>query len=203
MSFIFCFVLAFAFSFIGSIPPGTINLTIVQLGLEKKMDIAWKFALASALIEYPYCWLAIEFKSMILSSDAVLDNMKLITAIVMLLLGSMNVLSSSRPSTFSLQFHASGFRRGILLGILNPLAMPYWLGVTAYLEAQKWIDLSSMVNLQSYLVGVSLGALTILLLFAHLAGKIVVVLRHSARIKKIPGFVLLGLGVYGLIEYIF
>jgi threonine/homoserine/homoserine lactone efflux protein len=62
------FLWGFFFSFIGSIPPGTINLTCVQLGLEKKIKIAWRFAIAASVMEYPYAWIAVEFAEWITSS---------------------------------------------------------------------------------------------------------------------------------------
>lgn len=201
MSVLSSFFIACLFSFIGSIPPGTINLTIVQLGLEKKLKIAWRFALAAAIVEYPYAWLAITFKTFILSSPLVIANMKLITAIVMTLLGGINVFSRADNVSFTRRFEASGFRRGIFLGILNPLAVPYWLGITAYLEAHRWIDLSSSANLHAYLTGVSIGALLILMMFAFLANKIVTISNLGTRLKKVPGFILLALGVYAFVDY--
>ena len=77
MEMLQAFLMAFVFSFLGSIPPGTLNLTMVRLGLEHKMTIAWRFALAAALIEYPYAWLALLFEDWITSSPAVIQNFKL------------------------------------------------------------------------------------------------------------------------------
>jgi threonine/homoserine/homoserine lactone efflux protein len=197
------FALAFFFSFIGSIPPGTINLTILQLGLEHKIKIAWRFALAAALIEYPYAWLAVKFESFITSSPVVIENMQLITAIVMTILGILNLWSTTKPTSFTQKFSQSGFRRGIVLGILNPLAMPYWIGITAYLRSQHWVDLSSNLTFQAYLFGVSLGALAILILLMYLAKKIALGFQHNPWIKKIPGVMMLVLGIYAFGQYVF
>lgn len=46
MSAVINFLLSFFFSFTGSLTPGTINLSAVQLGLENKAGIAWRLALA-------------------------------------------------------------------------------------------------------------------------------------------------------------
>ncbi|NJM24233.1 MAG: hypothetical protein HC859_00495 [Bacteroidia bacterium] len=85
------FLIAALFSFIGSIPPGTLNLTILQLGLEKRISIAWRFALAAVVVEYPYAWLAVKFEKLILSSPVITDNFKLIAACVMTALGAFNI----------------------------------------------------------------------------------------------------------------
>ena len=41
------FFISYFFSFTGSLTPGTINLSAVQLGLDKKPQIAWRLALAA------------------------------------------------------------------------------------------------------------------------------------------------------------
>jgi len=197
------FALAFFFSFVGSIPPGTINLTILQLGLEHKIKIAWRFALAAAMVEYPYAWLAVKFESFITSSPVVVENMHLITAIVMTVLGILNLWSSTKPTTFTQKLSESGFRRGLVLGILNPLAMPYWIATTAYLRSQHWIDLTSNITFQAYLLGVSLGALTILIVLMYLARRIALGFQHNPWIKKIPGAMMLVLGLYAFAQYFF
>jgi threonine/homoserine/homoserine lactone efflux protein len=203
MTILLNFVVAFAFSFIGTIPPGTLNLTILQLGLENRISIAWRFGLAAALVEYPYAWLAVKFEQLITSSPVFEENAQLITAIVMTLLGAFNLMSSTRPTAFSQKFNNSGFRRGLLLGMLNPLALPFWVGATAYLNSQGWIDLGDKWTLQAYLVGISTGTLTLFMLVAYLAKRISSRFQQSVIIKKIPGVVLLSLGIYAFIQYFF
>jgi threonine/homoserine/homoserine lactone efflux protein len=196
------FLVALLFSFLGSIPPGTINLTALQVGLEKKTNVAWRFALAAALIEYPYAWLAVTFENFITESPVILDNFKLISAFVMMVLGALNLWATKKPTGFTQKFQESGFRRGVILGILNPLTIPFWIGVTAYLSVQGWIELPSSVYLHSYLAGVSIGAFTLLILVAYLAKRMVVLLQPGSKIKLIPGLVLVGLGVYTFIDYL-
>jgi threonine/homoserine/homoserine lactone efflux protein len=196
------FLLAFVFSFLGSIPPGTLNLTVLQLGLEKKINIAWRFAAAAALIEYPYAWLAVTFENYITASPVILDNFKLISAIVMITLGALSIWSAQKPTVFTEKFQESGFRRGIALSILNPLAMPFWIGVTAYLRVQGWIVLPDSKHLHGYLAGISVGAFVLLILVAYLAKRMVLFLNPGSKVKLIPGFVLLALGIYAFIEYL-
>ncbi len=196
------FLLAFLFSFLGSIPPGTLNLTILQLGVEKKTNIAWRFAIAAALIEYPYAWLAVTFENFITSSPVIIGNFKLISAIAMVLLGVFNIWSTQKPTVFMERFQESGFRRGMLLSILNPLAMPFWIAITAYLSVQGWIVLDDNSHLHSYLLGISLGAFTLLIGVAYLARRMVSVFQPGSKIKLIPGFVLIVLGLYAFIDYL-
>ncbi len=125
MNLISIFLVAFLFSFMGSIPPGTLNLTILQLGLEEKINIAWRFSLAAALIEYPYAWIAVELSSVIQTSPIITEYFELIGAVVMITLGILNLYASQKPTSAASKFQQSGFRRGILLSILNPLVLPF------------------------------------------------------------------------------
>ena len=197
------FSVGFIFSFIGTIPPGSLNMIILQLGFQEKINIAWRFALAACLVEYPYAWLAVKFEALITSSPLIVKNAELIAAIVMTCLGAFNLISAKKPSKFSEKFNQSGFRRGIVLSILNPLILPFWVGTTAFLKGMKWIDLSSNARLHAYLIGISLGTLTLCVLFTNLAKKIVSEFHHQATFQKIPGIVLLVLGLYAFIRYLF
>ena len=197
------FIVAFIFSFIGTIPPGSLNLIILQLGFQKKVNIAWRFALAACLVEYPYAWLAVKFEALITSSPLIVRHAELIAAIIMTSLGAFNLISAKNPSKFSEKFNQSGFRRGIVLSVLNPLILPFWVGTTAYLKGMKWIDLSSNARLHAYLIGISLGTLALCVLIIYLAKKIVSEFHHQATFQKIPGFVLLALGLYAFIQYLF
>jgi len=196
------FLLSFSFSFIGTIPPGTLNVSILQLGIENKLGMAWRFAIAAALVEYPYAWIAITFEKLITTSPLILGNIQLITAVVMTLLGILSLWSARRPSSFSQKFYSSGFRRGLILGILNPLALPFWLGTTAYLKGQHWIDLTTTLGLHAYLLGVSLGALALLMMLAYLAKRVVTKIHNNILLKIIPGVILLVLGLYAFVQYV-
>jgi threonine/homoserine/homoserine lactone efflux protein len=203
MEILTVFLLGAFFSFIGSIPPGTLNLSVLQLGLEGKVKTALRFALAVSIIEYPYTWIGVEFESWITSSPMIIENFQLITAIVMVAIGVLNLWSAEKPSNFTLRFNESGFRRGLILSILNPMAIPFWIGITAYLKAQGWLNLSSVWLLHSYILGTSVGAMILLTLFALLAKKLARYINNSKMVKRIPGFTLLALGIYAFIKYLF
>lgn len=202
MSLIATFFIALAFSFLGSIPPGTLNLTMLRLGMEQKMDVAFRFALAAALIEYPYAWIALIFEDWLTSSPVVIQNFTLISALVMTTLGIIT-LRNAKQNTHEVEpVRESGFRKGLVLSILNPLAMPFWIGITAYLKSQGWIGLSSAAEIHSYLLGISLGAFVLLLMVAYLAKRMSIAFSSNRNVKFIPGIILLALGLYALVKYL-
>ncbi len=202
MAYIQVFLLGFIFSFIGSIPPGTLNITVMQLGLDKKTGIALRFALAVSIIEYPYAWIGVQFEYWISSSPLIVENFQLIAAVVMTALGIFNLLPSKPPTGFAKRFSESGFRRGIALSMLNPMAIPYWMGFTAYMKAQGWIDLATTGLLHTYVFGTAVGAMALLALLVFLAERIAPHVQGSRWIKIVPGLVLLVLGLYAFSRYL-
>ncbi len=196
------FLIGLVFSFIGSIPPGTLNLAVLQLGMEYKIKAALRFALAVTIIEYPYAWIAVVFEDWVTSSPMIIDNFQLITAVVMIVIGGFAIWSARKPSDFSVKFNESGFRRGIVLSILNPMAIPFWIGVTAYLKAQGWVDLSSQWLLHSYVFGTSVGVMILLTIFTFLAKRLASYVKDNRYVKLVPGFTLLILGLYAFIKYL-
>jgi len=196
------FVAGLIFSFLGSIPPGTMNLVVLQLGLESKIKIALRFSIAVAIIEYPYAWIAVAFEDWITSSPMIIQNFQLITAIVMTIIGIFTIWSAQKPSDFSVRSNESGFRRGLVLSVLNPMAIPFWIGVTAYLKAQGWIDISDSTMLHSYLFGTAVGVLILLILFAFLAKRLANYVSTNKVVKLVPGITLLVLGIYAFIKYL-
>lgn len=201
MEMLSTFAIAFAFSFIGTIPPGTLNLTIIQLGLNHRTDVAWRMALAAAIIEYPYAWIAVEFQDYLSQSIEITHDFHLVSGLVMVLLGVLILWSSTKPSKFTKRFDESGFRKGIILALLNPLAIPFWMAMTAYLKSHDWIDLSDQLEIHAYLIGVSTGTVALFMLFAYLARMVVSYLKSSRILRLLPGVVLILLGIYSFGEY--
>lgn len=189
-------------SFIGSIPPGTLNLAVLQLGMEQKIKTALRFSLAVAIIEYPYAWIAVVFEDWVTSSPIIVDNFQLITAIVMTVIGAFSIWSARKPSEFSVRFNESGFRRGIILSILNPMAIPFWVAYTAFLKSQGWIDVSTPWLVHSYVFGTAIGVLILLIIFAFLARRLAHYVKDNRIVKMIPGITLLVLGLYAFVNYL-
>jgi len=53
--------------------------------------------------------------------------------------------------------------KGVLIGLTNPLAIPFWLAVTAYLQSMDWLSLPANSYL-IYLAGISSGKFLLLML---------------------------------------
>ena len=202
MEIIIAFILGAVFSFLGSIPPGTLNMLVLQMGLEGRVRAALKFSMAVAIIEYPYAWIAVEFEAWVTRNPVILEHFQLITAVVMTAAGVLVLRSTLSAGPQPVQSNDSGFRRGLILSILNPMAIPFWMAITAFLRSSGWLDITTPIRLHSYVLGTSVGTILLLLIFIFLARRVAGYATGNNWIKKVPGVVLVVLGIYAFIKYL-
>ena len=200
MELLSIFAIGFAFSFVGSIPPGTINLSVIQLSLQGSRKTALLFGLGAATVEYAQAVIAIQFEFLITSSKMIQDNFHVISASVMVLLGIINIRASAKKVRDPSKRQLSGFKKGMLISIANPLAIPFWIGITAFLEHENWITLDNR-NLYIYVLGISLGTFGLLAVLAYLASMASSLTKQNRLVNLLPGLIFLGLGLYSFFEF--
>ena len=197
-------IVAFVVSYLGSSPPGTINITSMQLSVQGLKRPAFFFALAASLTEFIYAGITVRFQIYLSKHPAFTENFTIITAIAMIVIGVINMFSTT--DTNKLITRASemkgrnGFKRGVILGVLNPLTIPFWLAVTAYLQANEWVDLEAS-HYWLYLVGISTGTFCLLLTVNSLGQKFTSIASNQFLVHKVPGIVFISLGIYNLYQW--
>ena len=128
----------------------------------------------------------------------------LISSAALLVLGVINL--SAKNSTNRIVANTqelkgrNGFQRGVTLGVLNPLTIPFWLTVTAYLQINGWLVLQQW-NFYSFVLGISLGTFVLLLTVNKVGHRFTQIASNSFIVYKIPGITFLILGIYGLIKW--
>ncbi len=199
------FIISFVVSYLGSIPPGTINITVVQMSILGFKRGALFFAIAASATEFVYAGATVKFQIFLSQSPFINQYFQLITGLAMLGLGVANLLAKSSNSKFSTdkEFKGrNGFKMGVVLGLLNPLTIPFWLAVTAYLQGNNWIALDG-ANFWIYLTGVSTGTFALLLTIRQIGAKFIAIANNQFLVYKIPGITFLCLGGYNLFNWFF
>ncbi|MEQ9165614.1 MAG: LysE family transporter [Fulvivirga sp.] len=92
------------------------------------------------------------------------------------------------------------FRKGLIISILNPLAIPFWIGITAYLKNQQWLQITSWSDKLIYGAGVSIGTFTLLALLAYLGKSIKLKISSKGLAQLVPAIIFLLLGLYALLK---
>lgn len=198
-------IIAFVVSFLGSIPPGTINITSMQLSVQGQARAAFYFALAASLTEFVYAGITVRFSIFLSERPVFTENFQIITAVAMLILGIANLISKSSTKSFMADEDLkgrNGFKKGVVLGVLNPLTIPFWLAVTAFLQNHRLIHLNGQY-FWFYLIGISTGTFCLLLTVNKLGSKFTAIADNQLAVHKIPGVVFICLGVYNLIDWWF
>lgn len=154
-------------NFIGYIPPGNINLTLVQITINRGIKQALQFIIAFSIVEFFFTYVVM-LGAKWLSAEVRLDT--IIDWIMVVLFGTLGIITwrnRNKPPKTTYSEHAS-IKYGILLGFLNPMQIPFWMVTGTYLITHEWID-DSPVDLIFFSIGSAAGAFIALFLYARFA----------------------------------
>ncbi len=198
------FLVSFIISYLGSIPPGVGNVSVVQMGIQNHKRAAIFFSLAASLVEFLYAGLTVKFQIYLKSSTQLEDYFQIITALALIGVGILSIRSKAKSADVQGEEIAkgrTGFKRGLILGFLNPMTIPFWLMVTAYIQGQDLIPLDGMAY-WFYLIGLSSGTFMLLMTVLWLGNKFTRISDNQLLVHKVPGILLIGLGVYTMVKWL-
>lgn len=198
------FIVSFIVSFLGSIPPGTINITTMQYSVQGHQRAALFFLLAASLTEFVYAGITVRFQLFLSESEILMDHFLIISAVAMIAIGVANLLTHTSSKKISQKIHIRGrnaFLKGVTVAILNPLTIPFWLAVTAYLQQRAWITLEGS-HFWVYITGITLGTLALLYLVKVLGARYTQIADNHFLVHVIPGLTFIALGLINLYDWL-
>ncbi|WP_426670770.1 LysE family translocator [Mucilaginibacter sp. McL0603] len=155
-------------NFIGYIPPGNINMALVQIAINKGIKQAMQFIIAFSCVEFFFTYFIMN------AADWLSQQVQLDTAIdwvMMVLFGVMGVITwkhrKKAPESKKQSEHDS-IKYGILLGFLNPVQIPFWMITGTYLITHEWIE-TGRLALIIFSIGSAGGAFLCLFIYAESA----------------------------------
>ncbi len=200
MDILQAFFIATVFSFLGSIPPGALNLTVIQIGLKGDRNGAIRFAVGAVIFEFVYATIAVGVQYFFVSQIDYTLYFKIIAALALLVLGVINILNKPNNKVAKdIEKGIPKFKQGMLISAFNLLPIPYWLVITAYLESQEWV----VINKQTfwfYILGITMGAFILLAGLGIAASKSNIPIKNNQLINKITGLIFVGLSIYMFVE---
>jgi threonine/homoserine/homoserine lactone efflux protein len=163
------FFATFLASFLGTIPPGVVNLTAIRIGAEKGIRESVLFSAGYTVIEMIYGLIAIfiiqAFSEYISQIELVI---KVISVPILIGFGySMMKTKVNTEQDAAEEIKKKGshyFRFGLKLGILNPMALPYWITFCAL--SISMFNNFAPIELITFEIGLGLGAYALLVLYA-------------------------------------
>lgn len=187
---------------VGYIPPGNINLTAAQITLNKGLKQAYYFIISFSLVEIIFTFLMMRFVEWFatgLDLDRIID----IAMIVLFLVLGIVTWRSRKEMPKTDTSSKDSVRYGLLLGILNPMQIPYWLFLGTYLISHEWIDTGNL-SLATFSIGSGIGAGIVLYGFARFAKYIQEKFTLSSYlINKSIAILFFALSAYHVIKVLF
>lgn len=186
-------------SFLGSLPLGTLNVSITNLAFHKGAGAAFAFGLGAVLIELLLVRLAVEAVGRLERFRYWFKWFECIALLVLLLFAGITLIAAIQMKGFRTAVplpDANPFWLGLLLSILNPLHLPFWLGWTTALKA-KGILRTTKTDYNLFVSGIGLGTALAFIMYA-LAGTYLIGLLDKKQyvVNWIAGMTLLATAVF-------
>ncbi len=166
--YVLTFLVAVAVNFVGYIPFGNINLTAVQLSVNRGLKQAVIFILSFSVVEALFTYVLMRFAEWFAGKENLLHLLDYILIIIFLVMGIVTWRIANHESKPKEYRKRDSIRYGIFLGIFNPMQIPFWMIGGTYLISNKWIETAGF-GLEIFALGAGIGAFSCLYLFAHFA----------------------------------
>jgi threonine/homoserine/homoserine lactone efflux protein len=168
------FMSGFAISFLGSMPPGTLNMTTLHLAAFNSISAALWFAFGAIIIEMFYAAFAVTLLHRINIPDKWKKGTLWIFAIGLILYGCFVLYTvlyyPENTGVDKVSFSGSAFLFGVSLSIVNPIQVPFWLFWGTVLK-QRNLLANSKTSIILYTISAGAGALSLLTIYSFLAGE--------------------------------
>lgn len=201
MEYLFPFIFGLTACFIGALPLGAINLSVVSLTVNNSYQHGIRFAFGASLVEIGEALIAVLFGRLIGRFFEEHTEIPYLIAAVFFGVGIYFFLRKTSPKLNGEgSQHSNSFLRGLFVAFINPLAIPFWLFALAFIAPHQ---IEPGVTLYIFLTGVFIGKLVALYAFAKTSGYLKKHLAKSCNtIDYIMGVVFISIGLLQVIKQI-
>ncbi len=184
------FLIAFVLGFIGYLPPGNINLTVVQLSVGEEKRRWQAFIALAAIMEFVYCFGSLSGIQVLRKDLQLIAALNWSSVVIFFVLGLVSILHKEKEESRKTLF-SSGIKRGVLVAIFNPLQIPFWLIWGAYVMENGWVK-STSASIALFSGVCSVGTIAVLYMYAVAGKKVVEKLNvNKNRLNTIIGVLLI------------
>ncbi len=166
MTIIGIFFIGFIASFIGSLPIGMLNMTVMEISFSKSLKQGVLFSAGAAFTEFFQAIIAIKFSSWFLENPTVEMMIKLSVIPVLLFFGVVHLRKKLNSSTLKENKTGSysGFSKGMFLSGINPISIPFWVFYAVWFQSMGWISFETFPAVM-FVIGITLGTFVCLSLY--------------------------------------
>jgi threonine/homoserine/homoserine lactone efflux protein len=165
---IIIFFIVFIISFLGSIHPGPLNVSVVEITLKNSLKSGLVMALGGVIPEFIYSWFAVEGTLFFQRNHVIFHSLQWLMVVVLLVMGLATILSKNK--NIKTEIAQSGlFVKGFLLSILNPQLLVFWLLICVYFQGIEFLNIDNNFKKIAFVMGTGLGAFALNYLYAMYA----------------------------------
>ena len=187
--------LGFTSSFIGTLPLGMLNLTVLQLSLADRQKQAIAFSLGATVIEFVQIGVTLLGMNVLLAIPQLSNIFSIISIPILVYLAVKNLKKDSNTEGGALT-PKSTFYQGIVLGFANVVVYPFWLLWGNIFVQNGWLIPSPTAYFYfSFAAAVgTFGAFVFFILLGKILWKRLARLQYM--MDKIIGFTFLGFAAF-------
>ncbi len=204
MDFLIYFAVGVLVTFVGAIPLGTVNISVINTTLRVDAHNAMKIALTAGIAEIIISFYALHCSMMVAEFIDMNQWIQVTIAIVLFLIGGFLFFKKKKEETTKKKRKTSEYITGLFLGLLNPPVLIYWIFMISYLNKNAFqLNMNtSLTILFVFFAGVYLGKL--LTLYGYSRFSILIknkVQNIAAIINRVIGVLLFVIGCVQLVKY--
>lgn len=194
------FLIGVVVNFIGYVPLGNVNLTVVQLTINRGVKAAMYFIVSFSIMEFFFTYAIMYFADWFATQDRLLYWLDWILIFVFLLLGSLSWFNTSKKEKEVHYSNNDSIKYGIILGIVNPMQIPFWMIGGTYLISKGWIGTGNGA-LAVFSLGSALGSFLCLFAFSKFSKYLHERFAFSSRvINRSIAIVFFALAAYHIVK---
>lgn len=163
------FILGWAMGTVGIILPGIVNMTVVDVSIRKGLREAVRYSAGGAMAMAIQVFIAVAFTSYLIKHPEVVAFLKQISVVIFLGLSAAFFILARKAQVRKAEDKSDrSFLLGFIVSSMNALAIPYYFAASAYFRARGWITADWPCR-WFYIIGTTVGAFGLLVLYARFA----------------------------------
>ena len=203
MGFLIHFAWGWLCSFVGTLPFGTINVSITEAAIQRGVRVGIFMGIGASIVEFFQSYIGLTFYQIITKNPAMERTFILICIPIFLVIGVYYLLKKnhlmSKPTTMA--SNAIGAAKGVMLSSLNLLAIPYYVFIGGYLHASDHISVKAKF-IAAFAFGVVIGSFMVFVMYAKIGQ---VIKKKSEKMShyasKIVGAIFIAIAISQAFRY--
>lgn len=203
MGFLIHFAWGWLCSFVGTLPFGTINVSVTEAAIQRGVRVGIFMGIGASIVEFFQSYIALSFYHILTHNPAVERMIILVCIPIFLAIGVYYLFKKNKSmgKPTSTASNAIGAAKGLMLSSLNLLAIPYYVFIGGYLYSSEYISLKGRF-IAAFATGVVIGSFMVFVLYAKLGQ---VIKKKSEKMShyasKIVGAIFIAIAISQAFRY--